>query len=189
MAVDFFFDPSSHQIPSLRRLRDYWSNVPNLAVINKIAQEYQYLFFHDFVIKNIRSTRVGSLHNPPYVRELDLSVRAGAIKGALLICASIAEAVLRAHAEQRKYPLNKDEKRRTFGDILNAWKDGGNPHRDIASIWDELQQLKSIRDNIHLFKAAMDPSSSVDMILQQERKLFNDTYNKVLPVLQQLTSP
>lgn len=70
-----------------------------------IAREEQYLLFHRFVLDHAKFTKAGKLDSKPYVYSLGLSVRAGAIKAAILVYASIAEAALRAHAEKRGYKL------------------------------------------------------------------------------------
>lgn len=188
MAVDFYFNPHSHSIPSLAGLRVHWSNVPNDDVVEAIATEAQYLDFHMYVLKSTKHTKHGCLTAPPYEYQLGLSVRAGAIKAALLLTASIAEAVLRAHAEKRSYPLAKDTKRRTFGNVLNAWKAGGKPRKDIAAIWSDLERLRDVRNNVHLFKSAYDPSASFVQVLVEEKSLMGAT-NKIIDHLQKLVSP
>jgi hypothetical protein len=188
MSVDFYYNPSTHSIPSRAGLKVQWSNVPNPDVIEAIATEAQYLDFHIFVLKNSKHTRVGCLKSKPYEYQLGLSVRAGSIKAALLLCASIAEAVLRAHAEKRKYKLAKNLKARMFGNVLNSWKSHGKPRKDIAEIWDELNRLKNVRNNVHLFKAAYDPAANFQQVLLKEKTLMSDS-RKVLDHLKGLVSP
>ena len=188
MSVDFYFNPPTHSIPSRAGLKAQWSNVPNPDVIEAIATEAQYLDFHLFVLKSSKHTRVGCLISKPYEYRLGLSVRAGAIKAALLLCASIAEAVLRAHAEKRGYKLAKNPKGRMFGNVLNSWKSHGKPRKDIAAIWDELNRLKNVRNNVHLFKAAFDQAAKFKQVLIEEKALMPES-TKVLDHLKGLVSP
>jgi hypothetical protein len=175
MAVDFFFDPPTIGIPPLGALRAFqWEHMPE-KIRPVLAQESQYLQFHLQMLDRVKFTEAGRLHDKPWVKPLGLSVRAGAIKAAVLICASIAEAVLRASAETRGYPLPREPYRRTFGKVLDAWKqEDGKPRSDVAAIWPTLQNLRDIRNNIHLFKAADDPSASFDTILELEERILAD---------------
>ena len=43
---------------------------------------------------------------------------------------------------------------------------------DVADIWQTLQELRDIRNNIHLFKAAQDPQANFDAILEKESQLL-----------------
>ncbi len=174
MSVDFYFNPHTHSIPSRAGLKAQWKKIPNADVLEAIATEAQYLNFHLFILKSAKHTRADCLTSKPYEYKLGLSVRAGAIKAALLLCASIAEAALRAHAEKRGYKLAKDPKKRMFGNVLNAWKSQGRPRPDVASIWDELIRLKDVRNNVHLFKAAFDPDSNFRHVLKEERALISE---------------
>ena len=102
-----------------------------------------------------------------------MSVGAGAVKAALLVSASIIEAVLRVVAEARGYDLPNNPKHRTFGAVLRAWKENdGSPKPDIASHWDLLEELCEIRNDVHLFKAAGDPNAKFDAVLSQEQALL-----------------
>lgn len=189
MAVDFYFYPPSFSIPRLYVLHNTkWARIPNEKIRDKIAQEDQYLAFHRFILKSTRSTKVGHFANPPYRYRLDLSVRAGAVKALLLLCASIAEATLRAHAEARGYQLAKDPYKRTFGNVLGAWKTNRGPRPDVAAIADDLDHLRDVRNNIHLFKAANDPCADFDEVLKKEYGLVSRA-EAVVEHLSKMASP
>ncbi|MDD5366307.1 MAG: hypothetical protein PHR30_13290 [Gallionellaceae bacterium] len=102
MAADFFFQTPTFEIQPLKPVAVFrWQRLKNPAVQYAIAAEEQYLHFHLHMLNNLRHTEAGKLANPPYAYELGLSVRAGAVKAAILVAASIIEAALRTHAELR----------------------------------------------------------------------------------------
>jgi hypothetical protein len=167
MPRHFYFDPAIYQVPSIAELRWEWSNVPHQAARNLIAVEAQYLEFHKYVLASLR-------HRPVEGGEgiiLGLSVRAGAIKSATLLSASIAEAALRAHAEARNYPLDPNPRRRTFGNVLRAWKQNDAPRPDVAGIWPTLEEIHQGRNNIHLYAAAEAGADFYDVVESEERFL------------------
>jgi len=174
VAVDFYFDPPTVQLPALDGLRYfYWEHISDDDLCHAIAQDYQYLQFHLSLLKKVKFTAAGQLHTKPWQKSLSLSVRAGAIKAALLICGSIAEAALRYIAEQRSYPLAKNPRHRTYGNVLKAWKGpAGGPRRDVRSHWGTLKELHDVRNNIHLFKSASDPSAHFEEVLKLESDLL-----------------
>src|SRR5690606_33741061 len=93
MAADFFFSNPTFQIQPLKRVATYkWRHLRNEEVQYAIAAEEQYLSFHLYMLSSVRHTREGHLQDPPYVYELGLSVRAGAVKAAVLIAGSVIEA-------------------------------------------------------------------------------------------------
>ena len=153
MAFDLLFDNPTVSIPTVSDIENEWVNVPDKAVHKFIAREHQYLKLHAILLTQLRHTKNGDARNPAYKHKLDHNLRAGFIKAALLIAASICEAVLRSHAEKRGYSLPQ-KKRRTFGAVLHAWKGKA----DVSGIYSDLQGLKDIRNNIHLFVAASSPS-------------------------------
>ena len=113
------------------------------------------------------------MNTKPYSYELGLSVRAGAIKAAVLIAASIIEAALRALAELRGYPLKKDPRRRTFGTIIQAWEDQGAPRPEVASIWTVVRALHETRNFVHLHNVAQSDNAAWEQILVNEQSLLN----------------
>jgi hypothetical protein len=172
MAVDLFFEPPTIQLPQVAPLRAFrWGHLPP-SIAHAVALEEQYLSFHLEMLDRIHFTEAGKLVDKPWVKPLGLSVRAGAIKAAVLVAASIAEAVLRAIAEARAYPLPQQARHRTMGKVLGAWQDGaGQPNQEVSAIWPVLQSLHGIRNNIHLFKAVEDPTFSFEAVLAQEANL------------------
>jgi hypothetical protein len=187
MAVDFLFENPTKVIPAIKKLEELWGNIPDKDIQRQICYEHQYLDFHVWFLQNIRSTKTDCASKPPYKKELGLSVRAGAVKAAVLICASIAEAALRAHAERRGYPLPSDPKQRMFGMVLKSWKDGPRPRDDIKHIWDKITELQDARNNVHLHKAAKDTKAYFTGVLEREQKTLSNA-KEVLKHLQMLQS-
>ena len=97
----FSLSPDEYDTPSVHALRQEWRNIPDAQAPNVIAVEAQYLAFHHYLINGLRHQAIEGSDAIP----IGLSVRAGALKTATLLCASIAEAALRAHAEARNYGL------------------------------------------------------------------------------------
>lgn len=172
MAVDFILDPPSFAIPTMGSLRATWRHIPNVQVRDSICQEHQYFLFHSFLLDSLRYTKHGHAKSPPYASRINWTVRAGAVKAAILLCGSIAEAALRAHAEKRGYALATDPRNRMFGNVLKAWKVGSMPRGEVAAIWTKLDNLKDARNNIHLFKAANDPNADYRQVLTAEEELL-----------------
>ena len=177
MARDFFFQPATCDIKTLDFIKEQWTNVPTDAVRKHVAEENQYLYFLHHQLQACYTTPEGQLKEQPYKTKLGLSVRAGVIKSFMLIVASISEAVLRDHAEIRGYRLAPEQHKRGFGNILHAWtfkkkKKPRAPRAEIEKIWDALKELQDIRNNIHIFKAAEDPSSHFFNILDNEKRLI-----------------
>jgi hypothetical protein len=174
MAADFFFHNPTFEIQPLKTVAVFkWQRLQNPDVQYAIAAEEQYLHFHLYMLGNLRHTQAGKLAQPPYVYELGLSVRAGAVKAAILVAASIVEAALRTLAEMRGYPLNKDPKKRTFGNVIGAWEEAGAPRPDVAAIWPSVKAMHEVRNFVHLHKAASDTDAAWDNVLKEERALLD----------------
>lgn len=188
MAVDFLLDPATFAIPTMGTLRQAWQHIPNDRIRDAIAQEHQYLQFHQYLLESLRYTKCGHAADPPYKNQVNYTVRAGAIKAAILLAGSIAEAALRAHAEKRGYSLHNNLRKRTFGNVLAAWKSGGNPRSDVNAIWPDLETLQDTRNNIHLFKAANDAKAKYSQVLADEAVFFGKVAT-IMNALQQLQSP
>ena len=173
MAADFFFSNPTFQIQPLKRVAMLkWRHLRNEEVQYAIAAEEQYLGFHLYMLNSVRHTREGHLAHPPYSYELGLSVRAGAVKAAVLIAGSIIEAGLRALAEARRYRLHRDPRRRTFGNVIRAWEEAGQPHADVAAIWPNVKAIYEDRNFVHLHKAAQDVDAGWGVVLQSEQALL-----------------
>jgi hypothetical protein len=188
MAVDFFFDPCGFSIPSLQGLRQKWKSIPDPKIIEAVAVEDQYLAFQLYILKSTKFTEFGKLASKPYVYQLGHSVRSGAIKSALLLCASITEAVLRAHAERRGYRLNPNPNKRTFGNVISSWDSTAARRVDVAAVWSDVKSLRDVRNNIHLFKAAADPNATHANVVKQEFQLLAGA-QKVVMHMSTLVSP
>lgn len=168
MARKFSFDPDEYQAYTIAELRHHWENIPDAEARNVIAVEHQYLDFHIYLLASIRHQAVDGGDQIP----IGLSLRAGALKAASLICASIAEAALRAHAEARGYNLPSKLWLRTFGKVLGAWQDAQKkPRPDVAPIWDELQKLHSGRNNVHLYRTIEEGHNFYDILQAEEASL------------------
>ena len=174
MAADFFFESPTFEIQRIKDVAVFkWQRLRNPEVQYAIAAEEQYLHFHLFMLNNLRHTEAGKLAHPPYAYELGLSVRAGAVKAAILVAASIIEAALRTLAELRGYPLNKDPRRRTFGNVIAAWEDAGAPRQDVEAIWPNVKSMHEVRNFVHLHKAAGDADATWEAVLKEERALLD----------------
>lgn len=183
MAADFFFSNPTFEIQPLKAVAAFkWQRLQNQDVQYAIAAEEQYLNFHLFMLSNLRHTRAGQLAQPPYAYELGFSVRAGAVKAAVLVAASIVEAALRALAEARGYPLNQDPRRRTFGNVIHAWEDGGKPRPEVAAIWLDVKAMHEVRNFVHLHKAAQDADAAWEQVLQSEQGLLQGALNAIAHV-------
>ena len=173
MAADFYFRNPTFTIQPLKSVAAFkWQNVPDEDIRYSIAAEEQYLNFHLYMLENLRHTKAGMLSTPPYEYELGLSVRAGAVKAAVLIAASIVEAALRALAEARGYPLNADPRRRTFGNVIKSWEQHGEPRPDVAEVWPDVKAIHDVRNFVHLHKAAKDTDAAWGNILLGEQALL-----------------
>lgn len=174
MATDFFFDKPTFSIPPLKPLAAFkWQRIPDEDIRYSIAAEEQYLLFHLYMLDNLRHTSSGQILAPPYVGRLGLSVRAGAVKAAVLLAASIVEAALRAIAEKRGYPLNPDPRKRTFGNVIRAWEEDGMPRADVAQIWPDVKAMHGVRNFVHLHEAAKDFDAAWEAILESEESLLS----------------
>ena len=101
-----------------------------------------------------------------------LSICAGAIKSYGLLTASIAEGALAALGEERNLGNRQGELfQRTFGRLLDAWKENNLPRSEVAIIWDDMQLLKSYRNAVHLNRAAEHVGGWQD-ILDNEKSIL-----------------
>ncbi len=183
MPRHFSLHPAEYQIPALGQLRWDWRNVPDTDARNVIAVEAQYLEFQRYLLASLRHRDVAGGEEIP----VGLSVRAGALKTATLVCASIAEATLRAHAERRGYPLHGDPRRRTFGNVLGGWQQqDGTPRSDVVGIWPQLQALHSGRNNIHLYRVVELGGEFYDLLQAEAQSLVEA--DNVLATLKALVS-
>lgn len=105
-------------------------------------------------------------------------MRAGAIKAALLSYGCIVEAVLRSHAEKRDYNFSRDADNRTFGVVIEAWENAhgskGSVPTELQSVWQDIKDLKNLRNDIHLHKAAKSEPAKWRDTLQKEDTFFEN---------------
>jgi hypothetical protein len=183
MPRHFSLRPAVYQIPAIDELRQEWRRVPDIGARNVIAVEAQYLSFQRYLLESLR-------HRDPVgggAIPLGLSVRAGALKTATLVCASIAEAALRAHAEKRGYDLPVNARQRTFGRVLGAWQQpDGSARPEVAAVWMQLQALHSGRNNVHLYGCIEQGNNFYEVLQSEARSLSNA--DRVLAVLKALES-
>jgi hypothetical protein len=187
MARDFYFEPKTCVLRTLGELRTDWINIKDPKVRHVVAVEAQYIAFHRFVLSNVRHVEQGTTLADGIL--IGRSVRAGALKALMLMAAAVCEAVLRYHAEQRGYPLPNQAQHRTYGKVLDAWKDAsGNQRPEVAGMWPVLTSLRKHRNNVHLFSAAADTQAEFEYINSAESKILNGI-DYTFPRLQALTSP
>lgn len=185
MAADFYFLNPTYTIKSLKGVAAFkWQYLQDEDIKYSIAAEEQYLDFHLYMLGNLRHTEAGQIANPPYVYELGLSVRAAAVKAAILIAASIIEAALRALAESKAYPLNEEPRRRTFGNVIRAWEQNGSPRPEVADIWPAVKAMHDVRNFVHLHKAAKDGNAAWERILESEQNLLTGALQAIEHVSQ-----
>lgn len=141
-------------------------------VAHQIGFEEQYLQFHRYLLENLCSVPVE--HPEYHPRQIDLSLRAGAIKAYIVLACSIIEAVLASWAKQIGLSNNVDRLMRLpFGALLDLWSMNGEPRLEIAPIWGHLNLLLQYRNFIHLGRAITDQSAYWKNILDRERDLLS----------------
>ncbi len=181
--TDFFFKPPDFQIPTLQEIGADWQYIPDPQIRSMVSVECQYLSFHLFLLESLHY-HWGKSETVWKESKIDLSVRAGAVKAAILLFASIAEAVLRAHAEKRGYNLPAKEHQRTFGTVLNAWEEAGKAEAKV--IWEDLNELRDHRNLVHLYAAA-EKSKDWRTVLEAEEGLVSSGL-RVIEFLKHLKS-
>lgn len=177
MARDFFFEKPTLDLIRLEETADKkWSRLKNRPVQLTIAAEEQYLQFHLHMLEYLRHTEPGRAYSPPYKHPIGLSLRAGAVKAGVLLCTSIIEAALRAHAELRGYPLHHLENKRTFGNVLfSAWRVDDMPREEVEPIWETLKSLHGTRNQVHLHESAKVSDGEWNMLLSKEGQLLQES--------------
>jgi hypothetical protein len=179
----FHFDPSDFSIPGLRDLHLRWALLPDDAVRSAVIVELQYLAFHRFLLGSL--SFIAEVESGTVSGKIDHSVRAGAVKAAVSLAASVAEAALRCHAERRGFKLPTNPRHRTFGAVLSAWDSAGQ--LECGAIWDDLQRLLDHRNLIHLYKGAEESRNWRD-VLHAENSLL-EAADRVLAQLPTIRSP
>lgn len=179
MAVDLFIDPPTCDFSTLDTYRYFkWEFLPE-PIQSLIARECQYLELQLLLLERLHFTMQGKVNERPYSVKIKNNLRSGIIKASLLLYASIAEAVLRFIAESRKYHLPSNERQRTFGRIIESWENTGANVGELKDHWEILHELKDIRNNIHLFKAADSNNAEIDYLLINEQRLLENSNNLI----------
>lgn len=186
MASDFFFDPATFDIPSLRNLRVRWRNIPSNDIREVIVREAQYLEFYRYILDSLRHTASGQVKSPTYSLNIGFDLRAIALKTALVNSSSIMEAALLSHAIARNYKLPADEKKRTFGVVLGAWEKDLEGKEELGNNLRPLKRFNLERNHIHLSNITKNESYFEDMCKKESKYLA--VAEKTLKFLQTIES-
>lgn len=189
--TQYLFDPPDISLPTLSVLRDFmWEHIPDGALKDCIVQEEQSLAFHKAMLKQLCFQ--GSGPAPSRARPIDLSLRAGIIRSAVKLYASIAEAALLYHGVRRGFiNLDPSQGRWTLGKIKRAWErppGSGTPQPDVAAIWADLGTLQDIRNHVHLLEMARGQGHEFRDLNAREQELI-EAGKRVLGRLRDLQSP
>jgi hypothetical protein len=169
--------PATIALPSKSALADFgWEYIGDSDVRNTIAEEEQYLRFQIELLNKLHFTAAGAATCPTYKRKIGLTTRAGLIRSTLLLHASIAEATLLYHAAERGYGLPNKKYNWNLGTAMQAWKDPGSerPRQDVQAIWATIDELRQLRNHVHLFNKARDFRGSFGWLLDREDELLRD---------------
>lgn len=186
MAADFYLDPATFDISTLNCLRIKWINIPDQNIREVIVREAQYLEFYRFILGSLKHTATGQAKSPTYSHPIGLDLRVIALKTAIVNSSSIMEAALLSHAISRNYKLNKDEKKRTFGNIIGAWEKEQKGKQEPGHFLSLLKWFNSARSHIHLSKITKNDSYFEDMCKKELKYLV--VADKVLKFLQNIKS-
>lgn len=151
----FLIDPEDHEIPSLDHYRQHWSNLPSTAQFitwrakDQICATNQYFDFHRLLLDRVKHRHAEEDWQP---MPLSLSVRAGALRAAVLIGVSVIEAAIRMHAEHRRIAGLGNKP--TYGRVLRCWLDDPTHSPALAPVQTTLEELRDLRNEIHLYEAA-----------------------------------
>jgi hypothetical protein len=108
------------------------------------------------------------------------------VKTYVLLAVSIAEGALAALGEERHLGRRPGELyQKTFGQLLEVWKDGDNPRDEVAEIWEDLLTLRRYRNVVHLNRAAED-NITWQQILENEAPIL-DSADRVVDHLRNLS--
>jgi hypothetical protein len=173
----FLFEQPEYTIPSIANLKSDWANIADTTIRKFIATENQYLTFHRHMILGQLKFKKSETDTPS---NLILSVRAGAIKSAILMGVSIIEAALRFHFEANGGNGNGAG----LGKILRLWPEQGLPR---LACWSNINVLRDFRNNIHLYKAAETDAEWATVIAEETSLL--DKLDVIFTELQALKSP
>lgn len=181
VARKFFFSPNTFAIPLIKELEDVWGNIPDPLARKAIATEHQYYLFHRFLLNAIQHQ---DEKDATYCIRIGLSVRVGAIKAARLVIGSITEAALRSHAEKRGFKLSSNDRKKTLGKLLTAWKEQSPV--DSKEILALALKVHNARNDVHLYKS-IHSTRDFAKLLESEAQAHSDD-ERLLIKLQALIS-
>jgi len=184
MVTNFSLVPKDFVIPSLKNLRREWQNITDKAFQETIVREYQYFKFLVYVLNSLHYTSE-IVKNP---RKISFDLRASFIKSAIISASCIMEAVLLFHAQKRNYKdLHKNEEKRTFGNIINAWKKDSNGSKEIGGQNLELLEVfLNVRNHIHISKSAK--NEHVTKKLGEKEQSYLIVLDHLINFMKQITS-
>ncbi len=158
------------EIPSISHLELEWAGAAQEDLARQIGFQDQFRRLYRHIFLSLQSVPA---ENPDWnPRPLALSVRAGAIKTYVLLSVSIAEGALAALGEERNLGRrNGDLFQRTFGSLLAAWEENGQPRPEVADVWEDMQLLRRYRNYVHLNRAAQEQAEWQE-ILENEQRIF-----------------
>lgn len=158
------------EIPSINHLELEWAGAAQGDLARQIGfqDQFRQLFRHLF--QNLQSVPT---ENPGWNPiPISLSVRAGAVKTYVLLSVSIAEGALAALGEERGLGRREGELfQKTFGPLLTAWEEDGQPRPEVDDIWEDMQLLKRYRNYVHLNRAAQDEAAWQGILENEENIL------------------
>lgn len=186
MASDFFLEPATFAIPTLRSLRIAWINIPDTNLREVIVREAQYLDFYRYILASIKHTASGNVGRPTYTLPIGFDLRAIALKTAIINSSSIMEAALLSHAIARKYKLPNNEKHRTFGNVLKAWELDEIGKNELGKYLILLKRFHSERNHIHLSIITKNDNYFKDLCEKESKYLV--VAEQILKFLQKIKS-
>lgn len=169
MARHFLIDPPVHSIPTLE---DYQAQWPHLkARQSHVAQDerfielilgaHQYFEFHLMLLDRVKHQHVDQDKEP---LGLNFTIRAGAVKSAIISGVSVIESVLLFHAQSRHIRISD---KATFGSLVVAWKADKRHWADIKPINASLSRLLKVRNRVHLYSS---PNTTWENVLTSEEE-------------------
>ena len=175
MPADYFLKPATIDLPKKQTLSHFvWQNVYDPKIRDALAEETQALHFSLALLRQLHFTPSGNVSASSLAKPVSWTVRASLIRQCVLQIASIAEACLWDHAIQRNARPPRDEKRWSLGVAFSRWEHDGRPKPEIAPIWAMLQEIKSIRDHVHLHQKTKDASGNFQWLNDNEKRLITD---------------
>jgi hypothetical protein len=126
-----------------------WSNIQNVSVRYFISVEEQHLCLSLHILENL-----ATMNAYQQISKIMLTARAGLIKTCIINFVSIFEGALIALGKQRLIIFRSKP---TFGTVLKQWGviDVLPIRPEIQPIQNELKLLHKVRNDLHIYDAAM----------------------------------